>query len=58
MPAPSTTQRDDLVSFDPRTGAEVGRHRVATPEDVVAAVTRARSAARWWTGIGPQARRF
>ena len=41
-----------LVSTNPATGEEVARVPIAGPEDVAAAVDRARAAAAWWTGLG------
>jgi acyl-CoA reductase-like NAD-dependent aldehyde dehydrogenase len=41
-----------LVSTNPATGAEVGRFPVAAPEDVAAAVERAREASPWWATLG------
>ncbi len=46
-----------LESFDPATGDVVGVHVVDEPEDVAAAVARAREASAWWAGLGPQGRR-
>ena len=41
-----------LVSSNPVTGEEVARVPVAGPDDVAAAVERARVAAAWWAGLG------
>jgi succinate-semialdehyde dehydrogenase/glutarate-semialdehyde dehydrogenase len=41
-----------LVSTNPVTGEEVARAPIARPEDVAAAVERARAAAAWWAGLG------
>ena len=46
-----------LTSTSPATGATIGTFPVATPDDVAAAVARARVAGRWWAGLGHQARR-
>jgi succinate-semialdehyde dehydrogenase / glutarate-semialdehyde dehydrogenase len=46
-----------LVSTNPATGAEVGLFPVASPDDVGAAVARAREAAAWWSGLGFGGRR-
>jgi len=46
-----------LVSTNPATGEEVARVRIAGPEDVAAAVERARAAAAWWAGLGFAGRR-
>src|SRR5687768_14106063 len=46
-----------LISTNPVTGEEVGRFPVATPEDVAAAVARARDAGQWWAGLGFAGRR-
>jgi acyl-CoA reductase-like NAD-dependent aldehyde dehydrogenase len=46
-----------LVSSNPASGDEVGRFPVATQADVAAAVSRAREAAVWWSGLGFAERR-
>jgi acyl-CoA reductase-like NAD-dependent aldehyde dehydrogenase len=46
-----------LESLDPATGDVVGVHVVDEPEDVAAAVARARTASSWWVGLGSQGRR-
>jgi hypothetical protein len=46
-----------LVSTNPATGEEVARVPIAGPEDVAAAVHRARAAAAWWTGLDFAGRR-
>lgn len=46
-----------LVSTNPATGAEAGRFRTASAEDVTAAVDRAREAAPWWATLGYAGRR-
>ncbi|SCL18511.1 Acyl-CoA reductase [Micromonospora nigra] len=46
-----------LVSTSPATGAEAGRLPVAGPQDVAAAVRRAREAGAWWSGLGSAERR-
>ncbi|MDT4989304.1 MAG: hypothetical protein QOI74_3398 [Micromonosporaceae bacterium] len=46
-----------LVSTNPVTGEEVGRFAVGTADDVAAAVTQARDAARWWADLGYAGRR-
>jgi succinate-semialdehyde dehydrogenase/glutarate-semialdehyde dehydrogenase len=46
-----------LVSTSPATGEEIGRFPVATPDDVAAAVARARDAATWWADLGRAGRR-
>ncbi|WP_209714480.1 aldehyde dehydrogenase family protein [Marmoricola sp. OAE513] len=38
-------------SLDPRTGAVVATHPIASEADVQAAVERARKAATWWSGL-------
>jgi aldehyde dehydrogenase (NAD+) len=38
-------------SLDPTTGELVGTHPVDRPEEVAAAVARARAAATWWAGL-------
>ncbi len=47
----------ELISSNPVTGAEVGRFPVADAAAVAAAVTRARTAARWWQQLGFDDRR-
>jgi len=46
-----------LVSTNPATGDEVGRFPVATAAEVEAAVSRAREAGAWWSGLGFAGRR-
>jgi succinate-semialdehyde dehydrogenase/glutarate-semialdehyde dehydrogenase len=46
-----------LVSTNPVTGEEVARVPVAGPDDVAAAVERARAAAAWWAGLSFAGRR-
>jgi succinate-semialdehyde dehydrogenase / glutarate-semialdehyde dehydrogenase len=46
-----------LVSTNPATGEEVARVPIAGPDDVAAAVERARTAAAWWAGLGFAGRR-
>jgi succinate-semialdehyde dehydrogenase/glutarate-semialdehyde dehydrogenase len=46
-----------LVSTNPATGEEVARVPIAGPDDVAAAVERARAAAAWWAGLGFGGRR-
>jgi succinate-semialdehyde dehydrogenase / glutarate-semialdehyde dehydrogenase len=46
-----------LVSTNPATGDEVGRFPVAGPDEVAAAVARARPAAEWWADLGFAGRR-
>ncbi len=48
----STTTSASFASLDPRTGEEVGRHPIHTPDEVRAAVARARTAAPWWAELG------
>jgi acyl-CoA reductase-like NAD-dependent aldehyde dehydrogenase len=64
--SPSSTDRapgvpvvvdGELISSSPQTGVEVGRFPVADAEAIAAAVTRARTAALWWRGLGFDARR-
>lgn len=47
----------ELVSTNPVTGAEIGRFPVADEAATRAAMTRARSAARWWRSLGFDGRR-
>ena len=46
-----------LISTSPATGEEVARVPIAGPDDVAAAVERARAAAAWWAGLGIAGRR-
>lgn len=46
-----------FASIDPRTGEVVGTHRVCEAADVADRVERARVAAVWWAGLGPDVRR-
>jgi succinate-semialdehyde dehydrogenase/glutarate-semialdehyde dehydrogenase len=46
-----------LISTNPATGKEVARVAIAGPDDVAAAVERARPAAAWWAGLGFAGRR-
>ncbi|NMD56018.1 aldehyde dehydrogenase family protein [Tsukamurella columbiensis] len=57
MTAPSNTATGDLISTDPRTGAEVARFPVADAVAVIEAVDTAREAARWWGELAPKTRR-
>ncbi|KXP14111.1 aldehyde dehydrogenase [Tsukamurella pseudospumae] len=57
MTAPSNLQTGDLISTDPRTGAEVARFPVADAATVIEAVDAAREAAAWWGDLAPKARR-
>ncbi|HXA27471.1 MAG TPA: aldehyde dehydrogenase family protein [Candidatus Angelobacter sp.] len=50
------TGQDWLVSHDPATGAEVGRVRVTTPDDVAQVVQRARAAQPQWGATSPHDR--
>jgi acyl-CoA reductase-like NAD-dependent aldehyde dehydrogenase len=52
IPGASSVVSGELISTSPSTGQEVGRFPVATEADVVAAVARAKVAARWWAGLG------
>ncbi|WP_329103888.1 aldehyde dehydrogenase family protein [Micromonospora sp. NBC_01699] len=47
----------ELVSTHPATGAQVGRFPVASAEDLVQRVSRARTAAAWWAGLDFAGRR-
>ncbi|CAN5481342.1 succinic semialdehyde dehydrogenase [soil metagenome] len=44
-------QTREIVSYDPGTGAELGRVPLASPEEVAQAVRRARAAQPAWAGI-------
>lgn len=57
MTAPSKPAAGELISTDPRTGAEVARFPVADTAAVIEAVDRAREAAQWWGGLEPKARK-
>ncbi len=46
---PAKSDRAELVSRNPVTGAEIGRAPIATPEEVARAVGRAREAQRSWS---------
>ncbi|MET8676858.1 aldehyde dehydrogenase family protein [Streptomyces sp. NPDC004647] len=48
---------EEVVSTDPRDGRELGRYPLHSAADVAAAVTAARRAASWWSGLGYAARR-
>ena len=48
MSAVLPTQTDEIISYNPATGAEVGRISVTSAEDVTAAVERARIAQKSW----------
>jgi len=55
-PGLPTVQDGLLVSTNPATGAQVARVPIAGPDDVAAAVERARAAAAWWAGLGSSGR--
>ncbi|MFT4127308.1 MAG: aldehyde dehydrogenase family protein [Gordonia sp. (in: high G+C Gram-positive bacteria)] len=57
MPVQSETAAEQLVSTNPRTGAEVARFPVADAATATATVDKARDAAQWWGGLTPKARR-
>jgi acyl-CoA reductase-like NAD-dependent aldehyde dehydrogenase len=50
-------QGNSFASMDPRTGEVVGYHQIYDEAAVRAAVTRAREAAVWWSGLGFAERR-
>ena len=56
-PGPPIVEDDLLISTNPATGAQVARAPIAGPDDVAAAVERARAAAAWWAGLGFAGRR-
>ena len=56
-PGPPIVEDGLLISTNPATGAQVARAPIAGPDDVVAAVERARAAAAWWAGLGFAGRR-
>ena len=56
-PGLPTVEDGLLVSTNPATGQEVARVAIAGPDDVAAAVERARVAAAWWAGLGFAGRR-
>ena len=51
-PGPPIVEDGLLISTNPATGAQVARAPIAGPDDVAAAVERARAAAAWWAGLG------
>ncbi|ASO19022.1 aldehyde dehydrogenase (NAD+) [Actinoalloteichus hoggarensis] len=55
--APAGDDTDEFVSYDPRTGEVVGRHRLASRAEVFAVVADAQPAARWWHELGFAGRR-
>src|SRR5260221_13924895 len=48
MSAVLPTQTDEIISYNPATGAEVGRVPITSPDEVETAVERTRSAFRSW----------
>ena len=50
--APAANQQDTFDSLDPRSGEVIASYPRHTPEQVDAAVARARRAARWWADLG------
>lgn len=46
--AEGTSQQTELISTDPATGAEVGRVRISTPDEVRGAVERSRQVFHMW----------
>jgi succinate-semialdehyde dehydrogenase/glutarate-semialdehyde dehydrogenase len=48
MSAVLQTKAEELISYNPATGEELGRARISTPEDVKAAVERSRENFRMW----------
>lgn len=50
-------ERQTFESLNPATGETVGVHPVDGPDEVAAAVARARTAGAWWGGLGFGARR-
>ncbi|ADG80756.1 Aldehyde dehydrogenase OS=Tsukamurella paurometabola (strain ATCC 8368 / DSM / CCUG 35730 /CIP 100753 / JCM 10117 / KCTC 9821 / NBRC 16120 / NCIMB 702349/ NCTC 13040) OX=521096 GN=Tpau_4187 PE=3 SV=1 [Tsukamurella paurometabola] len=57
MTAAPETSTGELISTNPRTGAEVARFAIADAAAVDAAVATAHTAAQWWGGLEPKARR-
>lgn len=53
----SSTELSSLVVEDPRTGEIIGEYPCDDADAVRAAVTRARSALRWWTAQGVRGRK-
>ena len=47
-PNVSISDKDEIISYNPATGAEIGRVQNALPEEVYAAVKRARHAQKAW----------
>jgi len=54
---PQVTSGETFTSTSPATGEVVGTFAVDGPEEVGAAVERARRAATWWAGLGADGRR-
>src|SRR2546423_2015117 len=46
----------EIISYDPATGAEVGRVPITSAEDVTRAVARARAAQAGWSALSYRAR--
>jgi len=57
VPGASSIVDGHLISTSPATGAQVASFPAASAADVAAAVSRARTAATWWEGIGPAERK-
>ena len=57
LTADSPASTGTFDSLDPATGVVLATHPVAGPEEVAAAVARARSAAAWWREQGWKGRR-
>ncbi|RKR88064.1 acyl-CoA reductase-like NAD-dependent aldehyde dehydrogenase [Micromonospora pisi] len=56
-PGVPVVDHGELISTHPASGAEVGRFPVASADDLIQRVTRARTAATWWAGLGFTGRR-
>ncbi|MEP6924995.1 MAG: aldehyde dehydrogenase family protein [Pyrinomonadaceae bacterium] len=48
---PANTVKDEIISYNPATGAEVGRARNTSADDVLTAVNRARTAQKSWRDL-------
>src|ERR1700755_72490 len=49
--ATTNVERREVISYDPATGAEVGRAPLASADDVARAVARAREAQKGWAAL-------
>ena len=51
LPLPAKSALQEIISYDPATGEEIGRAPLASPEDVRQAVSRARAAQPAWANL-------